>query len=434
MALVSSHGHLDAKLGLKMIQRSDLNINEGYPTQSGAHGIVQQGLLDGMLVAIKTPLKCSITERDYQKFIEELKLNASVRHPNCVVVVAACQDRTDPIYVMEWMSGGSLYEALGRVPPPPAHVRLRNAREIASSVDYLHWRHITHGDLKSLNAMLTADLIAKICDFGAAIQRLNSVVSVKSSAALQGTIQWSAPELFQGIAANYCTDVYALGVIFWELAFCEAPFQTKNQSILASLIKDGLTLEIPNPLPPCAAAFPPAFFDIMRQCWAKDPSQRPSAHHLHRILVSIDPSARPSAPLMHYPPNHAFPSSSLLDCVRRAMPPSAQAMLAGMTGDAEKRFRANAQNVQAVCAQYGVLPIEANALTVRAPPSLTVKPLSRIFSCTPWTACTTAKPPRTPCTTASTAPCAPGSPLRLSRGPISRALSTPPWTSCRRGR
>ncbi len=133
---------------------------------------------------------------------EELTINASVRHPNCVVVVAACEDRSDPIYVMEWMSGGSLHEALGKLPPPPLHVRLRNAREIASAVDYLHRRFITHGDLKSLNVMLTSDLIAKICDFGAAIQRLNSAVSMVSSPSAQGTIQWSAPELFQAVSAN----------------------------------------------------------------------------------------------------------------------------------------------------------------------------------------------------------------------------------------
>ena len=434
MPLVSSSSRLHANLGLKMIQRSDLKINAGFPTQSGAHGSVEQGLLDGMLVAVKTPLQCSITERDYRKFIEELTINASVRHPNCVVVVAACQDRLDPIYVMEWMSGGSLYEALGKEPPPPLHVRLRNAREIASAVDYLHSRFITHGDLKSLNVMLTSDLIAKICDFGAAIQRLNSVISVKSSAAAQGTIQWSAPELFHGVTANYCTDVYAIGVIFWELAFCEVPFQTKNPSILMSLTEKGLTLEIPNPLPPCASGFPPAFFDLMRQCWAKDPSQRPSAHHLHRFLVSIDPSARPSAPLMHYPPNHPFPSS-LLDCLRRAMPPSAQAMLTRMVGDAEQRFRANAQGIQAVCAQYGVLPIEANALTVGALPA-THPPCHAhsLRSSTPWTARTTATPPRTPFTTASTAPCAAGSRLRSSCGPISRASWTARWTSCRRRR
>jgi serine/threonine protein kinase len=435
MALVGSNSRFHAKLGLKMIQRSDLKINAGYPTKSGAHGIVQQGLLDGMLVAIKSPLQCSITERDYQKFIEELKLNASVRHPNCVVVVAACQDRSDPIYVMEWLGGGSLYEALGNVPPPPMHIRLRNAREIASSVDYLHQRHITHGDLKSLNVMLTTDLIAKICDFGAAIQRLNSVISVKSAAAVQGTIQWSAPELFQGVAANYCTDVYALGVIFWELAFCEAPFQTKNQAILGALIEKGLTPEIPKALPPCAAGFPPAFFDIMQQCWARDPAQRPTAHHLHRLLVSIDPSARPSAPLMHYSPDHVFPSSSLLDSVRCAMPPSAQAMLARMTNDAEQRFRANAQNMQAVCAQYSLLPIEANALTVLE--SFPVSPCNLphfLLSCIPWMARTTAKPPRTPCTTASTAPCALGTPLKSSVGPILHTLLTVPWTSCLRRR
>ncbi len=351
-----------------MILRTDLKTTS-YPSQSGAHGKVEQGLLDGMHVAIKSPHQCPIPERDFQKFIKELSINASVRHPNCVVVVAACEDRSDPFYVMEWMGGGSLHEALGRRPLlSPSHIRLRNAREIASAVDYLHLRRITHGDLKSLNVMLTADLIAKICDFGAAIQRLNSVASVKSSANSLGTIQWSAPELFQGTTPNPSTDIYALGIIFWELAFCEVPFASINRDILASVIEKGITPEIPNPLPPCAAAFPPAFFDIMRQCWAKDPSQRPSAHHLHRILVSIDPSARPSAPLMHYPPHHAFPSSSLLDCVRRAMPPSADKMLAEMMRVADEMFRANAQNMQSVCAQYCLLPIEANVLTVYPSP------------------------------------------------------------------
>jgi len=399
MELVSSSFKLDSKIGLKIIQRSDVQLNTGFPSQSGAHGCVQQGLLDGMLVAVKTPLQCSLTERDFNKFIDELTINASVRHPNCVVVVAACRDRADPMYVMEWMSGGSLHEMLGKVPPPPMHVRLRNAREISSAVEYLHLRFLTHGDLKSLNVMLTSDLIAKVCDFGAAIQRLNSAMSMKSSKShgVQGTIQWSAPELFHGSSPNPFTDVYALGVIFWELAFCDAPFQTVNQSILMSLIKDGLTPDIPNPLPSCAAAFPPVFFVIMQRCWAKDPKQRPTASEVHRLLVSIDPSARPSAPLLHFPLNHPFPTASLLDCVRRAMPAAAEAMLLSMMRQADSMFRANTQDIQGVCAQYGLLPVEANALTV----SVCVHfdhvcycihaiVLICFFSYTPWTARITA--------------------------------------------
>jgi serine/threonine-protein kinase len=369
MALVSSSFKLDYKigLGLKIIQRRDVQLTAGFPSQSGAHGCVQQGLLDGMLVAVKTPLQCSLTERDFKKFIDELTISASVRHPNCVAVVAACHDRADPMYVMEWMSGGSLHEMLGRVPAPPMHLRLRNAREIASAVDYLHQRFITHGDLKSLNIMLTSDLIAKVCDFGAAIQRLNSAMSInsmKSTQGAHGTIQWSAPELFHGASANPFTDMYALGVIFWELAFCDVPFQSVHPSILMSRIKDGLTPEIPNPLPPCAVAFPPVFFVIMQRCWSKDPKQRPTASEVHRILVSFDPSARPSAPLLHFPLNHPFPTASLLDCVRRAMPASAEAMLLTMMRQAEGMFRANTQDIQGICAQFGLLPVEANALTV----------------------------------------------------------------------
>ena len=70
MELVNCSFKIDSKIGLKIIQRSDVQLNTGFPSQSGAHGCVQQGLLDGMLVAIKSPLQCSITERDYRKFIE----------------------------------------------------------------------------------------------------------------------------------------------------------------------------------------------------------------------------------------------------------------------------------------------------------------------------------------------------------------------------
>jgi serine/threonine protein kinase len=160
--------------------------------------------------------------------------------------------------------------------------------------------------------------------------------------------------------------MYALGIIFWELAFCDAPFQSVNQSILMSLIKDGLTPEIPEILPQCAEGFSPAFFAIMQRCWAKDPSRRPSASEVHRLLVSIDPSARPSAPLLHYHPSHPFPTASLLDCIRHAMPASAETMLASMMRQADGMFRANTQNIQGISAQYSLLPIEANALTVSA--------------------------------------------------------------------
>ncbi len=102
------------------------------------------------------------------------------------------------------------------------HLRLRNAREIASAVEYLHQRLITHGDLKNLNIMLTSDLIAKVCAtiqrlnsavMLPSIQRLNSAVSMKSSHGAHGTIQWSAPEVLHKASANPFTDMYALGVI-----------------------------------------------------------------------------------------------------------------------------------------------------------------------------------------------------------------------------
>ena len=193
----ASHGA--SKIGLRLIQRDDVQLNPAVKKKPGGFADVHQGIFDGEVVAVKIPKDtCSLTEKQFKEFIRELTVMANVKHPHCVMLLAACQNRNDPLLVIEWMCGGNLFEALGRDDPHslPWHVRLRIAREIASAIEFLHKCKITHGDLKSLNVMLTSDLTAKVCDFGAAIQRLNSAMSLRSSHIVQGTIQWAAPELF----------------------------------------------------------------------------------------------------------------------------------------------------------------------------------------------------------------------------------------------
>jgi serine/threonine protein kinase len=360
----SSHGA--SNVGLRLIQRSHLTFNLLVAAQEGGSGVVHQAILDGDLVAVKTSkTKGPLNKRDFDRFIQESRIAARVRHQNCVALVAVCAESSDPMLVMEWVGGGNVYNALANNPPPP-HVRLRIAREIAGAVDYLHRCRIVHGDLKSLNVLLTSDYSAKVCDFGSATQKLHTTSSIGSSKAPdfgnQSTVPWSSPEILDCQPANCESDIYALGIILWELSTCEAPFHNQNPKLLATLISRGLKPDIPSPLPP---GFPPAFFEMMQRCWT-EPRLRPTAHELFEYLIKIDPTSRPSAPLLLFPAGHAVLHRSLFDCIRPAMPstPDVDDLLRIMISQAEQTCRTSLE-VQSMCAQCGLLPLEAQALMVR---------------------------------------------------------------------
>ena len=87
-----------------------------------------------------------------------------VNHPHCVQIFSASLKAADPFIVMEWMAGGSWFDALGEEPPPPAYQRIRAARETSSALAYLH--HvligIIHGDIKGLNVLRARDGSSKV--------------------------------------------------------------------------------------------------------------------------------------------------------------------------------------------------------------------------------------------------------------------------------
>jgi serine/threonine protein kinase len=431
----ASHGA--SKVGLKLIQRRDFQLNPAIKAKHGGFATVHQGTFNGEVVAVKTPRdSCSLTEKQFKEFVRELTVMANVKHPHCVTLLAACDDRADPFLVMEWMCGGHLFEALGRDDPHalPWHVRLRIAREIASAIEFLHICKISHGDLKSMNVLLTSDFVSKICDFGAAIQRLNSTAIMGSkagaAATLQYTLHYSAPELLVGSAANSKTDMYAFGIIMYELLTCKTPFEGVNASLLPHLIvKEGLRPQVPHPQ---TSQFPPAFFDVMQLCWHPDPALRPTAQAVHKILISIDPSARPSAPLVLYPNGHAAPRRSVLDCLRAAMSTSSavESMLSQMMNRADYMFKSDVE-VQSLCAEYCISLAEAHAIMVCSlvlPPPFQRNCSSRF---TLWMASSSVSVPKTLLTTFSIQPAESVNQRQSSAGRTSRFCFAQPWTSFR---
>jgi protein kinase A len=145
--------------------------------------------MNGMEVAVKFPkMKVSLNPRDLNNFEREAAIQAKVRnefprelhvsptkngiplillqvrHPHGVHIIAASLTASDPFIVMEWVPGGTWFDKLGSYPPPPEHERIRAVREMASFLEYLHdpLIGIVHGDIKSLNILLTRDGSSKV--------------------------------------------------------------------------------------------------------------------------------------------------------------------------------------------------------------------------------------------------------------------------------
>jgi hypothetical protein len=249
------------------VRRVEVSVIAHAKALPGGNGVVRQAMYNGRLVAMKQPLITGpIGARDRAKFMKEMEINYRLHHAACVTMYGACIDDEGMLLLMEWMEGGSLYSALDNhsVKPVLPRMRISMARDIADGLCYMHTNGIVHRDLKSHNVLLTLNGHAKLCDFGlATLQTLTSTRTAGSGAAA-GTYPWFAPEMFQGASCNQTTDVYAFGIIMWELLTCEVPFQGLNEIQVRGLLERGQRPDLPCPLP---FGFSSAYIELMKRCW-----------------------------------------------------------------------------------------------------------------------------------------------------------------------
>ena len=160
-----------------------------------------------------------------------------------------------------------MYSALSNhtVHPLLPRLRVSMAREIADGLQYLHANGIVHRDIKSLNVLLTCDGHAKLCDFGLAKLRTLTVASVsQSSSAVLGTFAWCAPEvILNGDEHSPASDVYAMGIVMWELMTCESPFESLDYHQVVARLRNQQRPAVPSPLP---AGFTSDYVAIMMRC------------------------------------------------------------------------------------------------------------------------------------------------------------------------
>ncbi len=230
-----------------------------------------------------------------ERFEREARTIASLNHPHiCTLHDVGRESGTDYL-VMEFVEGETLAARLRRGPLPIEQV-LQYAIEIADALDKAHRKGITHRDLKPGNIMLTKSG-AKLLDFGLAklkqeMAPANAHLSQLPTASepltaqgtILGTLQYMAPEQLEGKEADARTDIFAFGVVVYEMATGKKAFEGKSQ---ASLIAKILETD-PAPISSLQPMTPSALDRVVKKCLAKEPDDRwQSARDLHDELKWI---------------------------------------------------------------------------------------------------------------------------------------------------
>eukprot|EP00949_MAST-11_sp_MAST-11-sp1_P001298 g1298.t1 len=191
-------------------------VEIGQRIGGGGFAIVYQGQWRGKDVALKTLFDPRVDKKLMQEFMDELHVMGSLAHPGIVNVLGA--NITPPkLFIVMELCDRSLYQFLHLTHEPLDTVLgVRMCRDIASALAYLHARSpaIIHRDIKTMNLLLTIDLRIKLCDFG--------LVTTRTTTA--GTPCYMAPELLAGKPFNKAVDVFAFGVVMWEIFSREVPW------------------------------------------------------------------------------------------------------------------------------------------------------------------------------------------------------------------
>ena len=303
---------------------SSANVKWGTRLGSGSFGSVYVVLANGLHLAAK----CMMTTNEQERggTVKLLRREAialhQLKHPNVVQIVGIILDHPEYVaLLMELANFGSLADALHTQPAlllSAPTVQLRLALHIAQGMAYLHARTpcLLHHDLKSANVLLFGETggearrglnaatlpsaTAKLCDFGLA-SGLNSAVTALQSTRMGGggggTLAYAAPEAFDE-QYEAPAEVYAYGILLWELLTCEVPWasnpvtgQPFTQAALMRAVLSGTRPSLP-PVP--AEASNSALRDtahsigllgpLAERCWQAEPSARPTFEMITRQL------------------------------------------------------------------------------------------------------------------------------------------------------
>ena len=261
-----------------------------------------------------------------ERFKREISLAARLQHPHIVPLLSAGETGGLPYFTMPFVEGESLRARLARGAEIPIKEAVRLLREVASALAYAHRKGVIHRDIKPENVLIT-EQHAVVTDFGVA-KAISAATQADGDGLTAvgvalGTPAYMAPEQVAGDpGTDHRADIYAFGVIAYELLAGRAPFTGRPaQALMAAHV-----LETPEPLNRRRSGIPEQLAALVMRCLEKSPDNRPqSAEHILRSLDDV--------PTTHREEKDVRPSVAVLPMVNTSGDPENEHFSDGLTDE-----------------------------------------------------------------------------------------------------
>ncbi|MEW6369218.1 MAG: protein kinase [Acidobacteriota bacterium] len=242
----------------------------------GGMAIVFLAERKGEQCALKRPLAaCSDDPEFRERFLREAEIGRTLHHPNIVRILERGEVTGMPYFTMELVNGMTLRARLRETAEMEPKAAALVVSQVAEALDYAHLKGVVHRDLKPSNIMLVNGSTVKVMDFG--IARAARFSGITATGALVGTPDYIAPELIEGTGSDARSDLYSLGIVFYEMLTGRRPFDADTP--IATIHKH--CVEPPTPPSTLRPAIPPELEAVVLRLLSKNPDQRhPNAEEL----------------------------------------------------------------------------------------------------------------------------------------------------------
>ena len=235
------------------------------------------------------------------RFLREIKVQASLEHPNIAALHTALRVDNQLLMLMELVEGETLEHKL-KGGPIPVSLAVDYIRQVLSALEYAHARGVVHRDIKPANMMLTPTGVVKLMDFG--IAKASGDQKLTMTGTTMGSLYYMSPEQIKGAATlDARADLYSVGVSLYELATGKRPFDGDSQFAIMAAHLDKVPLS-PIALDP---SMPQALNDVILMAVVKDPNARFQTATSFRNALGSVPGAGTAPGLATTVPASALP-------------------------------------------------------------------------------------------------------------------------------